>query len=81
MLTKTMIRKSQGKIIAQNIPRQKLVPGKTSGSTGKPLDFFIDEDSTQKQRASALLTNEWAGYRLGEKAFTLFGQSTSTIKK
>jgi phenylacetate-CoA ligase len=81
MLTKTMIRKSQGKIIAQNIPRQKLVPGKTSGSTGKPLDFFIDEDSTQKQRASALLTKEWAGYRLGEKVFTLFGQSTSTAKR
>jgi phenylacetate-CoA ligase len=81
ILTKAVIKKNQGELIAQNIQKDQLVPGKTSGSTGKPLDFFIDEDSTQKQRASALLTNEWAGYRLGEKVFTLFGQSTSMAKR
>ncbi len=81
ILTKEIIRKNLRKIIAQNIIRDKLVPGKTSGSIGKPLDFYIDEESTQKQRASALLTNEWAGYLLGEKIFSMFGQSTSIVQK
>jgi len=81
ILTKGVIKKNQSEIIAQNIPREKLVPGKTSGSTGKPLDFFIDEDSTQKNRASILMTNEWAGYRLGQKFYSMFGQSTSEGKK
>lgn len=77
-LAKETIKKNLRGIIAQNIPRDKLVTGMTSGSTGKPLDFFIDEESTQIQRASILLTNEWAGYRLGERMFSMFGRSTST---
>jgi phenylacetate-CoA ligase len=75
IVTKEMIRANLRGMLARNIPSTKLVPGKTSGSTGKPLDFFIDVESTQKQRAFALLTNEWAGYEIGGKIFVLFGQS------
>jgi phenylacetate-CoA ligase len=75
MVTKEMIRTNSERIVAKNFARDMLVPGKTSGSTGKPLEFFIDLESTQIQRAAALLTNEWAGHDIGGKVFVLFGQS------
>lgn len=75
IVTKEMIRDNLNGVLARNFSRKMLVPGKTSGSTGKPLDFFIDVGSSQIQRASALLTNEWAGYKIGGKVFVLFGQS------
>jgi len=81
ILTKGQIRKRLEELIALNFQRDELVSGKTSGSTGKPLNFFINEESTQKNRASILLTNEWAGYHLGAKIFSMFGQSTSTGKR
>ena len=81
ILTKKMVRENLNRMIARNIPQDKLISGKTSGSTGKPLNFFIDEESTQKQRAAILLTNEWSGYHLGAKTFSMFGRSTSDVKE
>ena len=81
IITKEMVRKNQREMVARNISHDRLVPGKTSGSTGKPMEFFIDEESTQNQRASELLTNEWAGYQLGGKIFSMFGISASRVKR
>jgi phenylacetate-coenzyme A ligase PaaK-like adenylate-forming protein len=77
LLTKTIVRERARDMVARNIEPRRLVPGMTSGSTGRPLEFFIDEPCLQHQRATALLTAEWAGYRRGARTFTMFGQSTS----
>jgi phenylacetate-CoA ligase len=77
LLTKTVVRERAKDMVARNIRPERLVPGMTSGSTGRPLDFVIDEPCMQHQRATALLTAEWAGYRPGARMFTTAGQSTS----
>ncbi|MBN1472511.1 MAG: phenylacetate--CoA ligase family protein [Syntrophaceae bacterium] len=80
IITKKLVRENQKKMLAGGIPETNLVPGMTSGSTGKPLHFFSDEAGSQKERASIILIQEWAGHHLGGKLFSMFGQSTSAKK-
>ena len=73
LLTKDNIRNNYKDFIAQNSNERMLHSGVTSGSTGKPLHFVADEKGLQWTRAHIVLTQEWAGWRKGERVFALIG--------
>lgn len=73
LLTKDDIRSNRDRMVADNIPKDRLLPKKTSGSTGVSLSFFVDEDSLQWKRGCALRHDEWTGWRLGERVGAVWG--------
>ncbi len=73
LLTKDDIRTHRDRMVADNFPREKLIPKKTSGSTGVSLSFYVDEESRQWKRACALRHDQWTGWRLGEKVGAIWG--------
>lgn len=73
ILTKDDIRAHRERMLADNVPREKLVPKKTSGSTGVSLDLLVDEESQQWKRACAVRHDQWTGWRLGEKVGAVWG--------
>lgn len=77
ILTKDDIRENRDRIIAQNIPENKLVPRKTSGSTGVSLSFYVDEDSMQWKRACTVRHDRWAGWELGDRVGAVWGNPGS----
>jgi phenylacetate-CoA ligase len=46
---------------------------KTSGSTGVSVQVAIDEASLQFKRATTLRSDEWSGYRFGERVAMVWG--------
>ena len=85
LLTKDIIRNNHKDFIAKNSNEKMLHSGMTSGSTGKPLRFLADEKGLQWTRAHIVLTQEWAGWRMGEKVFAVSGihamERTSSLRK
>jgi len=73
ILTKDDIRAEKDRMVAGNLPAARLFPRETSGSTGVPLRFFVDEASQQFKRACTIRSNQWTGWRLGEKAAAIWG--------
>jgi len=45
----------------------------TSGSTGVSVEVFVDEAAGQFKRACTLRSDEWSGWRLGERAGMVWG--------
>ena len=73
LLTKDDIRTEKDRIVASNMPVASLIPRETSGSTGIPLRFFVDDASQQFKRACTIRSNQWSGWRFGEKAAAIWG--------
>lgn len=73
ILKKDHIRNEKDRMIAKNIPSEKLIPKKTSGSTGVSLDFFIDQESLQWKRACAIRHDRWTGWNIGERIGAVWG--------
>jgi phenylacetate-CoA ligase len=73
VLKKDHIRNEKDRMIAKNIPFEKLIPKKTSGSTGVSLNFFVDEDSLQWKRACAIRHDRWTGWNIGERVGAVWG--------
>ncbi len=46
---------------------------KTSGSTGTSVAVVVDEDAQQFKRACTLRSDEWSGWRLGERKACVWG--------
>ena len=67
ILTKDIIRNNSDDLIANNYPRNKLIPTWTGGSTGEPMTFFIDNKWAASNIATAYREWSWAGYELGDK--------------
>jgi len=86
VLTKNVIREAGiSNMIAHGWQRH-LIPNSSSGATGEPLQFYIDKNT--KSWATAAQYREWhhAGYRFGDKIFTLWGnplsiKETKSLKK
>ncbi|MEJ5359830.1 MAG: hypothetical protein WHT06_14305 [Desulfobacterales bacterium] len=76
ILTKDDIRANKERMVAENIPKEKLLPKKTSGSTGVSLEFFVDDESLQWKRGCTLYFDEWSGWRLGDKIAAIWGNPT-----
>lgn len=75
VLTKQLIRDHFDELMADNISEYKVLNGSTGGSTGTPLKFKKEIGTWNMAWASSFRAWEWYGYHLGEKMFTLGGNS------
>lgn len=75
VLTKQMIRNHYDELVADNAAEYKSMNSSTGGSTGTPLKFKKDVQTWNMAWASSFRAWEWYGYHLGEKMFTLGGNS------
>ena len=73
VLTKADIRNHGPEMIANTHDRRNLVCKTTSGSTGVPVEVFVDEPGMQFKRACTLRSDEWSGWRRGERTLLLWG--------
>jgi phenylacetate-CoA ligase len=72
-LTKEVIRRESERLLNEQVDRKRLMASSTSGSTGESTYFKVDERSFSARRAAELRSNEWTGWRLGERSATLWG--------
>jgi phenylacetate-CoA ligase len=67
LLTKEIIRENfPHNMVAQNIPREKMIIGGSSGSTGQPLQYYKTKESLSMIRAANLRGWYWTNFRLGD---------------
>jgi phenylacetate-CoA ligase len=62
-------------MISSAYDRDSLFVKKTSGSTGVSLQICVDNDSMHWKRACTLRSDEWSGWRFGERIAMLWGPS------
>ncbi len=73
ILTKQEILAHGPALLSNRYEPAALYRKQTSGSTGVPLTVFVDQDSLQWKRACTLRSDEWSGWRFGERAALLWG--------
>ena len=73
VLAKKDIQQNRDYLKAKNIPNDMLVPNKTGGSTGSPLHFYLDADRLFSRQAATFRHNRWAGWDIGVKTASLWG--------
>jgi phenylacetate-CoA ligase len=73
VLTKEDIREHGARLLSDRFEKTALRRKKTSGSTGVSLEVFVDEDCMQEKRACTLRSDEWSGWRFGERVARLWG--------
>ena len=79
ILTKADIRKNFRDLVSQSFSRNMLIPYH-SGGTGDPVHFYITKDSFSWEVAAEFRAYGWAGYRLGEPCFVLWGSRADLSK-
>ena len=75
VLTKQIIKDRFNELISKDIDQRKYVDGSTGGSTGTPMRFKEDIVTWNKLRGLNFRGWTWAGFYVGEKLFTLAGNS------
>ncbi len=73
VLTKADIRTRGHELVSTAFDATRLRVKKTSGSTGVPLHIRIDEPAVQWKYAYTLLTDQWSGWRLGQRVAKVWG--------
>jgi phenylacetate-CoA ligase len=73
LLTKDEVRDNLDQILSRRFEKKQLVQAKTGGSTGVPLEVFCDPRAAQMRGGSALRSNEWSGWRLGQPIAAVWG--------
>jgi phenylacetate-CoA ligase len=73
VLTKADIRKHEAELVSTAYDPAKLRVKRTSGSTGVPLTVRIDEPAVQWKTACTIRSDEWSGYRLGQRVAKVWG--------
>jgi len=79
ILTKPDIRKNFEDLVSRSIPRSRLIPYH-SGGTGDPVHFYITKESFSWEVAAEFRAYSWAGYRLGDPCFVLWGSPADLSK-
>ncbi|MCJ7633114.1 hypothetical protein MUP77_12075, partial [Candidatus Bathyarchaeota archaeon] len=72
ILTKAIIRENFNGLISRDFPRAKLIPYETGG-TGSPMKFYNTKEKVSWELASEFRMFSWAGYRLGDRCFMIWG--------
>jgi len=75
LLTKTDLRERQDDLLSDDYRNnsQSLLRKKTSGSTGVSVEVLLDERANQFKRACTLRSDEWSGWRFGQRVAVLWG--------
>jgi phenylacetate-CoA ligase len=73
ILEKEDIQLHRDAMVAENWPRDDLMPNQTGGSTGEPISFCISRARNQSRMAAMWRHNAWAGYDVGDKAAYVWG--------
>lgn len=73
LLTKADIRHHGDALVSSEYPKAELHRRSTSGSTGMSLVTYHDDRCQQLQRAATLRSDEWTGWRLGERIAAVWG--------
>ena len=73
ILTKADIRANESELVSRAYDASKLRLKRTSGSTGVPLNIRIDEPAVQWKYACTLRSDQWSGYRLGQRVAKVWG--------
>lgn len=80
VLTKQTIRDNYDDLYSTAISPKRRKPSTTGGSTGTPLKYCIDKDEWSVWKASTIRSWEWVGVRLGDKIFSIGGNSINQKK-
>lgn len=73
IMTKSIIRNHQRELVSVVAKAGQLIENSTSGSTGESLRFFTDRRALPYRKAAGLRSNQWTGWRLGERSVRLWG--------
>jgi phenylacetate-CoA ligase len=73
LLTKADLRSRAAELRSQSVKKSGLTHKQTSGSTGVPVEVWVDEAAQQWKRACVLRSDEWSGWRLGERIAAVWG--------
>ncbi|HEX4611335.1 MAG TPA: phenylacetate--CoA ligase family protein, partial [Urbifossiella sp.] len=73
ILTKADIRANEADLLAEPYRGVKVRVKRTSGSTGVPLTIRVDEPAMQFKYACTVRSDEWSGYRLGQRTAKIWG--------
>lgn len=73
ILTKADIRRHGRALVSSHYDVTKLRVKRTSGSTGVPLTVYIDEPAVQWKTACTIRSDEWSGWRLGQRVAKVWG--------
>ncbi|MCI0699461.1 MAG: phenylacetate--CoA ligase family protein [Planctomycetia bacterium] len=73
ILTKADIRRHNRALVSSAFDISALRVKRTSGSTGVPLTIYCDEDAMQWKAACTLRSDEWSGWRLGQRVAKVWG--------
>lgn len=75
ILTKQTIRENYEEFISDDCQQRGYLHGMSGGSTGVPLKYNVDKASWNRFWAAKINAWGWSGYELGDKIFTLAGNS------
>ncbi|MFO0936730.1 MAG: phenylacetate--CoA ligase family protein [Gemmataceae bacterium] len=73
IVSKTDVRTREADFLSSQFPAKSLIVKRTSGSTGVPLTIRIDEAGKQWKAACTIRSDEWSGYRLGQRVAKVWG--------
>ncbi|HYH64036.1 MAG TPA: phenylacetate--CoA ligase family protein [Urbifossiella sp.] len=73
VLTKADIRAHEPELLSTPYYGAKLRLKRTSGSTGVPLSIRVDEPAMQWKHACTIRSDQWSGYRLGQRVAKVWG--------
>lgn len=75
VLTKQIIRDHYNELFATNVDAKRIIKSSTGGSTGTPIQYSKDANGWSGPKAATLRAWEWYGLNLGDKIFSLGGNS------
>jgi phenylacetate-CoA ligase len=73
VLTKQDIRNHFEAIRSESYSSENVIKHTTSGSTGVSITVYLDELCQQLKRGATLRSDEWSGWRLGERVACVWG--------
>lgn len=73
VLTKADIRANEAELLSTPYQGARLRLKRTSGSTGVPLSIRVDEPAMQWKHACTIRSDQWSGYRLGQRVAKVWG--------
>lgn len=81
VLEKEDVRKNLNYLLAQNIPKSKILKTQSSGSTGEPLKYYLDKKSYSIGWAHTFRCWSWARYNLGDPYVKISMSARNSFKK